>query len=196
MDLAYRNEWLLRVDVPEFWTDPNLPGTSNQSGMTDLFVRAGGRVYQIPGYAVFAAMDFTFPTAVYPALGFGKYTIGPTVATARVFPHLDSFIFGILQNQVSVGGDPSRKDVDFLRLNIIWNTVWAERWWTQASANFDVDWERKARTGMTLEFEGGWSITQDWRVFLHPGVGLWGRDLAGNYDWIMQVGVRRMFPSF
>src|SRR5437867_2808989 len=42
VDLALRNNWLLRVDVTEFWTDPNLPRTSNQSGVGDLFVRTGG----------------------------------------------------------------------------------------------------------------------------------------------------------
>ncbi len=66
LDLALRNNWLLRVDVPQVWTDPNLPGVPNQSGLSDLFVRTGGRVYSAPGYAFFAGVDFTFPTAADP----------------------------------------------------------------------------------------------------------------------------------
>ena len=193
---AFRGNWVLRVDVPELWTDPNLPRTSNQSGVSDLFVRTGNRVFVAPGYAVFAAMDVTFPTAARPSLGTGKYTIGPAVATSRVFPGLSSFIFGFLQHQVSVGGDPARKDITISRLALTWNTVWGERGWTQVQAQSQIDWNRNNRSSMSLEFEGGWSITKEWRVFVHPGVGLWGRDVLGNYDWIMQVGVRRMFPSF
>ena len=196
VDLAYRGDWVLRVDAPQVWLDPNLPRTSNQSGMSDLFARVGSLVYKAPGYAFFAGMDFGFPTAVYPALGLGKYTIGPLAATARAFPNLHSILFGFLEHQLSVGGDPSRQKVQFSHLGAIWNTVWSERWWTQVGPSFGLDWERNEKTNMNLEFEGGWSITREWRVFVHPAVGLWGRDVLGGYDWAVQAGARRMFPSF
>lgn len=33
-------------------------------------------------------------------------------------------------------------------------------------------------------------------VFVRPGVGIWGRDLLGAYDWNIEGGIRYMFPSF
>ena len=194
--LTLRGNWLMRVDVPELWTDPKLPRTSDQSGVSDLFMRLANRVFSTPGYAVLAGIDTTFPTAALPGLGTGKYTVAPGVATSRVFPELASLTYGILQHQVSVGGDPSRKDISISRMGITWNTLWGERWWTQVQAQAQIDWTRNNRSSMALEFEGGWSITKEWRIWVHPGVGLWGRDVLGNYDWIMQAGVRRMLPSF
>jgi hypothetical protein len=201
VDLALRNNWLLRVDVPQVWTDPNLPRqrVPNQSGLSDLFVRTGGRVYSIAGYTFFAGMDFTFPTAAGPPgppLGLGKYTIGPLVATARVFPNMNSLLFGLIQHQTTIGGDPSRKDVELSRFALIVNTVWGERWWTQVQAMTILDWNRNTRSGMTLEFQGGHRLTPKWLVYLQPGVGLWGRDVLGVYNWNIEVGFRRMFPSF
>jgi hypothetical protein len=201
LDLALRNNWLLRVDIPQVWTDPNLPlqRVPNQSGLSDVFVRTGGRLYSVAGYAFFAGMDFTFPTAAGPPgppLGLGKYTIGPLAATARAFPDINSLLFGLIQHQTTVGGDPSRKDVELSRFALTVNTVWGERWWTQAQGLIILDWNRNTRTGMTLEFQGGHRLTPKWLVYLQPGVGLFGRDVLGVYDWSIEVGFRRMFPSF
>jgi len=33
-------------------------------------------------------------------------------------------------------------------------------------------------------------------VYTRPGVGGFGRDLLGAYDWNVEAGVRYMFPSF
>ena len=194
--LALRNNWLLRVDVPQIWTDPNIPRVPNQSGVSDLFVRAGRRVFAAPGYAFFTGMDLTFPTAVLSNLGFGRYTVGPLVATARVFPNINSMLFGLIQHQTSIGGDPSRRDVEFSRFSLTLNTAWGEQWWTQVGANSQIDWNRNNRSSMTLEFEGGRRLTPKWLAYLRPGVGLWGRDVLGAYDWQVEVGFRRMFESF
>ncbi len=196
IDLPYHSDFLLRVDVPYAWSDPNRPGATDQNGLSDLFVRTGGRVYAVPGFAFFAGADFTFPTTDNRQLGNGKYTIGPALATARVFPELDSFLFGLLQHQLSVGGDPSRQDISMSRLGLTFNTIWGERWWTQAEAVTQLNWERKAKNSMTLEFEGGHRLTKDWGMWVRPGVGLWGRNVPGAYEWSMEAGIRRTFASF
>jgi hypothetical protein len=196
--IPYHGEFVLRADVPHLWTDPNRPGAPKQNGLSDVFVRTGGRVYTIPGYAFFAGMDITFPTADKPQLGLGKYTVGPLFLTARVLPELKSLLFGTVQHQISVGGDPSRQDISITRFGLTVNTIWAERWWTQVEALTQVNWERKAKSSMTLEFEGGRRLTQDWAIWVRPGVGLLGKNQAipANYEWNFEVGVRRTFTSF
>ncbi len=113
-----------------------------------------------------------------------------------MLPNINSFLFGLIQHQTTIGGDPSRKDVELSRFALTMNTVWAEWWWTQAQGLITLDWNRKTRSGMTLEFQGGRRLTPKWLVYVQPGVGVWGRDVFGNYDWTVEVGFRRMFASF
>ncbi|MDF0642557.1 MAG: hypothetical protein P0111_00890 [Nitrospira sp.] len=195
IDVPYHKNIVLRADLPYVWSNPNQPGTSNRRGLSDLLVRAGGRVYSDPADTIFLGMDFTFPTAE-DTLGTGKYTVGPGLATAHVFPAWGSLIFALLQHQFSVGGDPSRNDISASRLQCWFNTIWSDHWWTQLEAVGQMDWERKEKTSMVLEFEGGYRFKKDWGLWLRPGVGLWGRDLPGAYDWMIEVGIRRMFVGF
>lgn len=196
LDVPYHGNFLFRADLPYVWSNPNQPGISNQNGVSDLFVRTGGRVYTDPANVLFAGMDFTFPTADSQQLGSGKYTVGPGVATAHVFPAWGSLFYTLLQHQVSVGGDPSRQAVSVSRVQGWFNTIWTDRWWTRLEVVTQVDWERKAKNSMTLEFEAGQRFTKDWGVWVRPGVGLWGRNIPGAYDWNIEVGIRRMFAAF
>lgn len=162
-------------------------------------MRTGGRVYSVPGDTIFVGVDFTFPTAT-DNLGSGKYTMGPGVATAHVFPAWGSIVFALLQHQFSVGGDPSRNDISSSRLQCWFNTIWTDHWWTQLEGNVQMNWEQKEKTSMTLELEGGYRFANNWGIWVRPGVGLWGRSLpgayAGAYDWDFEVGIRRMFVGF
>lgn len=194
VDVPYGGNWLLSVITPLRWS--HLNGLRNEDGLGDVFVRTGARLYTVPGYAFFAAADFTLPTATDPQLGLGKYTVAPTAATARVFPHIDSLLFAVLQQQLSFGGDPSRRDVSISRLSVFFNTVWTERWWTQIQAVGQLDWQRDGKSSLTLEFEGGHRLTREWLLWVRPGVGVLGRDVIGSYEWNLEVGVRRMFASF
>jgi hypothetical protein len=194
-DVPYKGNFVLRADLPYVWSTPNQSGTSNQNGVGDLFVRAGGRVYSDPGDAIFVGMDFTFPTAE-DKLGSGKYTVGPGIATAHVFPAWDSLLFTLFVHQVSVGGDPSRQSISTSSGQIFFNTIWTDQWWTRVEFVPQVVWEQKAKSSMTLEFEGGYRFIQDWGLWVRPGVGLWGRNIPGSYEWNIEVGIRRTFAGF
>ena len=197
VDLAVRGNWLLRADVPFLrWSDPNRPGTTSAQGMSDLVALAGWRVYNTPEYAFFIAAISTFPTASEDSLGFGKYTVGPLIATARFLPRWESFLFGVFQHQVSVGGDPARADVSLTRATALINSIWANRWWTIVQGVWQIDWERSAKSSMTLEFEVGRNLVGRLGMYVRPGVGIWGQDVIGAYDWNIEVGIRRTFPSF
>jgi hypothetical protein len=160
VDLPFRNNWLLRMDLPFVrWSDPDRPATTSAQGVSDLAVNAGWRAYDTPEYAVLIGATSTFPTAAENSLGFGKYAVGPLLATARFLPRIHSFLFGVVSHQLSVGGDPGRPDVEFTRAIVQLNTIWSDRWWTIAQGVWKVDWERNAKSSMTAEFEVG----GDWR---------------------------------
>ena len=197
VDVPFRGNYLLRMDMPFLrTTDPNRPGAPSHSGASDLAVTAGWRVYNTPEYALLIGALSTFPTAANDALGFGKYTVGPAVATGRFLPQLDSFLIGLLQYQTSVGGDPSRRDVSFFSVTAQVNSFWGQRWWTILQSVWQVDFERSGKSSMVMELEGGRNLIGRFGAYVRPGVGIWGRDVAGAYQWNIEVGVRYMFGSF
>lgn len=197
VDLPFRKNFLLRLDAPFLkWSNPDRPGATSAQGSSDLTVTAGWRAYNTPEYAVLVGVTSTMPTASETGLGLGKYMVGPTLATARVLPQWDSFLIGLFTQQFSIGGDPARKSLNFSRATAQINTLWAERWWSTVQTVWQVDWERSAKSSMTFEVEVGRSVVGRWGIFARPGVGIWGRDLLGAYEWNVEAGVRYMFPSF
>jgi hypothetical protein len=197
VDLPFRGNYLLRVDAPVFrLDDPNRSGAHSAQGLSDLAITAGWRAYNTPEYAVLVGVVSTFPTATEAGLSLGKYTVGPTIATARFLPRWDSFLMGLFTQQLSVGGDSARSSVNVSTAAIQFNTFWGERWWSIAHANWRVDWERSAKSAMILELEVGRNVVGRLGVFVRPGVGIWGQDLPGAYTWNINGGVRYMFRSF
>ena len=49
---------------------------------------------------------------------------------------------------------------------------------------------------MNLELEVGRNIVGKWGVFIRPGVGIFGQDLPGAYNWNIAGGIRYIFPGF
>jgi len=197
VDLPFRGDFLLRTDLPFLRTsDANNPAIGSHRGVSDLSVTAGWRAYNTPEYALLVGAVSTFPTAAQASLGFGKYTVGPAIATARFLPRLDSFLIGLLSYQTSVGGDPSRKDVSLFNITAQVNSFWGQRWWTIVQSVWNVDFERSGKSSMVMEFEGGRNLIGRFGAYVRPGVGIYGRDVIGAYVWNIEVGVRYMFGSF
>ncbi|GKS59360.1 hypothetical protein YTPLAS18_28870 [Nitrospira sp.] len=196
-DLPYRHNFVVRADVPFLrWNIPDRPGATSARGMSDVAVTAGWRAYNTPEYAIFLGVQSTYPTADQNTLGLGKYTLGPFLATGRFLPHLDSLLFGVFQHQSSVGGDATRQSVEVSRFVAQLNTIWDDRLWTLVQSIWQIDWEQNAKSSMTLEFEVGRNVVGRLGAFVRPGVGIWGRQLVGAYDWNIEVGIRYMFGSF
>ena len=193
--LALTPSWLLRVTMPYVWDAPNQPDTSNKHGAGDLQVRTAARVYTSPYWALLVGTDVLFPTASSEQLGSGKYAVGPGIAAAAPVPMLRSLVSVIVQNFNSVGGDPGRQKINFAQFQPAISTFWSEHWYSTLEPFVNVDWNRDSKTGMNLEAEIGYHFENRWEVFVHPGVGLWGKDLQAGYDWIVQCGVRWVFET-
>src|SRR5262249_7298199 len=61
LDVPYHGHFLLRADVPHVWSNLNQPDAGNQNGLSDLFVRAGGRGCSGPGDGFFAGIGLQLP---------------------------------------------------------------------------------------------------------------------------------------
>lgn len=196
IDLPLAPNWLFRADVGAGWVAPNEPGASDTFGLNDLLLRTAWRFYESSHFNLVVGADAIVPTATDTQLGRGKYEVGPGLGASIPIPLLSSTFIPLVQHFVSVGGDPSRRDVDFSSLQFQLNTVWSTEWWTILEIDFNMDWKRSAKAGAVLEGEVGRRFAQHWRVWARSGVGLWGQDVRGTYDWSAQFGIRYMFYVF
>ena len=187
--------WIVRVTMPYAWANLDQPRGFTTNGASDLLVRTGHRLYASPNVALFIGTDVVFPTGSNDRLSTGKYTLGPAGAMAVPLPRVRSLFFTIVQDFSSVGGDPSRRDIHFMRVQSAINTIWSERWWTIASMEWDMDWNRNRKTTMNLLGEVGHRFDNHWNLFVSSGAGAVGQDSFLGVDWTVQAGVRWVFQT-
>jgi hypothetical protein len=194
VDIPLGERFVVRTDLPFLWFDPQTSGSTSMTGFGDFSMRLGGQVWRTPGFTLLAGGDIIFPTAGSPDLGRGKYQIGPGIAVSVPVSGINSVVFPTFQHITSVGGDPSRNDVNYTRLRASLDTPWFNnQWWTSFEPNLFIDWNQKSRTAMNLEFEVGKRLGEHFRAWVRPAVGLWGTGVPGAYDWYTQVGIRYIF---
>jgi hypothetical protein len=187
--------WIVRMTMPYVFADLNQPRGFTTNGASDLLVRTGGRLYASENVALFIGTDVTFPTGSNDRLSTGKYTLGPGGAVAVPMARLRSLLFIFVQDFNSVGGDPSRPNIHFMRVSSAVNTIWSERWYTTASMEWDMNWNNNRKTTMNLLGEVGHRFDKHWAVFAASGAGVMGRDTFLGLDWTVQAGVRWVFQT-
>jgi len=194
LDIPLGDRMIFRTDLPFRRYDPQVSGSTSVSGIGDVSAKLGGQVVARPAFTMFLEGQVVFPTASDPALGRGKYLFVPGVSFSIPIQRLDTVFIPVVQQNVSFGGDPSRKDLHYTKLVLDFTTMWANNlWWTSIEPDLYVDWTQKCKTAVNLEFEVGRRLGDHFRVWLRPAVGLWGTGVPGSYDWFTQVGIRYMF---
>ena len=194
VDVPLATNLLWRTDADLSWFDPQTSGSNSVAGIGDVSTRLGARIWERPAFTAFFEFQVVFPTAGNDNLGRGKYQLVPGLTFSLPISRLDTGFFPGIQQSVSVGGDPSRNDVNFTKLSFEFTTPWANNlWWTTVEPDLIVDWTQKAKTAMNLEFEAGRRLGNHFRIWLRPAVGLWGTGVPGAYDWYAQIGIRYMF---
>jgi hypothetical protein len=187
--------WVVRMTMPYVFADLNQPRGFTTNGASDFLVRTGHRLYASPNVALFVGTDITFPTGSNDRLSTGKYTLGPAAAVAVPLARLRSLFITFLQDFNSVGGDPSRRDIHFMRVSSAVNTIWSERWWTTTSMEWDMDWNNNRKTTMNLLGEVGHRFDNHWNLFVGSGAGVVGKETFLGLDWTVQAGVRWVFQT-
>lgn len=194
VDIPLATNLLWRTDADLTLYDPRIDGSGRTLETGDVSTRLGTKIYEEPAFTAFVEAQVIFPTATHNNLGRGKYQVVPAVFFSIPVKPLDFIMFPGIQQDVSVGGDPSRKEVNFTKLNLEMTKPWANSlWWTTVEPVLYLDWTQKAKTACNLEFEVGRRLGDHWRAWLRPAVGLWGTGVPGAYDWYTQAGFRYMF---
>ena len=187
--------WIVRATMPYVWADLDQTNGFTTNGASDMTVRTANRLYASTNVALLIGTDVTFPTGSNDRLSTGKYTLGPAGAVAVPLPRLRSLLLTIVQDFNSVGGDPSRRDIHFMKVQSAFNTIWSERWWTLASMTYYVDWNNNHKTTMNLLGEIGHRFDNHWNVFVGSGAGVAGKESSFGLDWQVLAGVRWVFQT-
>lgn len=187
--------WIVRATMPYVWADLDQTRGFTTNGASDMTVRTANRLYASPNVALLIGTDVTFPTGSNDRLSTGKYTLGPGGAVAVPLARLRSLFTTFVQDFNSVGGDPSRRDIHFMRVVSAVNTIWSERWWTLASMTYYVDWENNQKTTTNLLAEVGHRFDNHWNVWVGSGAGVAGKESPLGIDWQVLAGVRWVFQT-
>jgi hypothetical protein len=187
--------WIVRATMPYVWADLDQTRGFTTNGASDMTVRTAHRLYASPNVALLIGTDVVFPTGSNDRLSTGKYTLGPGGAVAVPLARLRSLFSAFVQDFNSVGGDPSRRDIHFMRVVSGVNTIWSERWWTLASMSYYVDWNNNNKTTMNLLGEVGHRFDNHWNVFVGSGAGVAGKESPFGLDWQVLAGVRWVFQT-
>ena len=183
----------LRLEMPYVTFDAGA-GAQRVSGQGDVLTRAAWRAIQREGFALIVATELIFDTADDARLGFGKTIVAPHTYAAIDLPAHDSVFFPNIQHYFSVAGDNARGDVSFTTLKPNLLTRWPNKIYTFLEPQFTIDWERDAKTGLTVELEAGKILSRNVAAWLRPGIGVINRnEMAQVYEWNFELGMRYIF---
>lgn len=163
-------------------------------GEGDVLARLAWRSIQRDGFALIVGSEVIFDTAKSPALGFGKTLVAPLMYAAIDVPDHNSVFFPNIQHFQSVAGDSHRDDVSFTTLKPNLLTRWPGNVYTFLEPQFTIDWERDAKTGLTVELEVGKILNRNIAAWVRPGIGALNKDeLPFVYVWNLEIGMRYIF---
>jgi hypothetical protein len=147
-------------------------------------------------------IETTFPTADPESVGNGKYQLSPG---AEFYVPLWKFgsndhperwktgLNTLIQQVVSVAGDPSRKDINYTRLEPELVAAWEEKLVLSLTPKLVLDWHDGEKTGFMLEVEGEWNFNRHWRLAVTLGKGLVNTDVPTGYQSKVEFSVRFNF---
>jgi hypothetical protein len=190
VDFSASPDVSFRIEAPVVVSDSGLPGGDTESGLGDLLFRASYRVARGTGYALVAGGELILNTAAKDALGTGKNVIAPLVFASIDLPRYDSVVFPLLQQYLTLGGDDERADVHYTSIKSTLLTRWPDLIYTILEPQVVVDYVGANKVGMTLEGEFGRFLNRNTAVWVRPGIGLFGDNLAEVYNWKFEIGAR------
>jgi hypothetical protein len=191
MDFPITNEFTFRTDIPYVWKN------DDANGLGDIFSRLNYRVFKKPEFTFFALCDFYFPTGAQPITA-GKWQAAPGFQADTPITSLQSVVKFRIQEVFSYAGNSSYDRISYTKAQGRFYTRWSENWWTELRLYLIVNWiatdtAARGNTGSKIEFEVGRKLREHLRLYVRPGVGLWGIGQPTVYDWAVRTGIYYIF---
>lgn len=191
---------LLRLEIPLPDDKTSFSGSPFNPRLGDMKTRAGFRAIPILGVPWASFIELTFPTANPESLGSGKYQVTLGTETSRPLGSIRTessvhrFALGTLVEQiVSVAGDPDTKDINYTKFELSASDVWREDYSLKLTFKPVIDWVQDGNTGAVAELESGINASRDWRISLMLGGLLWGQGAPSTYSKRVELKVRYSF---
>jgi len=190
---------MLRLDIPFPDDRSDFLGSPFNPRLGDIKVRAKTAAFDAGGLPLWTFLELTFPTADPETLGQGKYQVSPGVDSSLP---LGSFKLGstshkvsfapLIQQVVSVAGDPTREDINYTKLELALRDVWLN-YALKLTLKPVIDWEQDGATGAVTELEGRMSFGRGWAAALMLGHRTWGGSVPSTYGTRVEVTLARTF---
>ena len=198
--LPDRSVRLLRLELPFPDEKTSFEGSPFNPRLGDVKTRVGFKAVPVLGTPWATFLELTFPTADPETLGSGKYqvTLGTETSNPLGAIHTESgahrFSLGALVEQiVSVAGDPNTKDINYTKFELSAGDVWREDYSLKLTLKPAIDWVQGGKTGAVAELEGGMNASREWRISLMLGGLLWGQGVPSTYSKRVELKLRYSF---
>jgi hypothetical protein len=178
-----------RVDLPYVHNTFDSPSKPKQSGIGDISFRLlGFKFFESRKSAFTASIEISLNTAQSPLLGTGKNVLIPVVSYSKLIPAKKILIAMVLQQANSVGGDETRSNISFSKLQVIAIKTFSKRTWMVVAPEWFLDYVNGGLS-MNLRTRLGYALTPRINAWVTPSAGIFG-DFAGRYQWSADFGVR------
>jgi len=191
---------LLRLEVPFPDDKTSFSGDPFNPRLGDIKTRLGLKAVRVLGIPLASFLELTFPTADPETLGSGKYQVTVGVETSRPLRSVDTgssvhqwSLATLVQQVVSVAGNPNAKDIDYTKFELGVGDVWRQDHSVKLTVKPVIDWVQDGKTGAVAELEGGMNLSRDWRISLMLGGQLWGAGVPSTYSKRVELKARYSF---
>ncbi|HMK17922.1 MAG TPA: hypothetical protein VK492_06985 [Chitinophagaceae bacterium] len=181
-----------RIDLPYVYNSINAPANYKQSGIGDISFRLLGYKFWEKKLSAFtASMEISLNTAESPILGTGKNILIPVVSYSKLIPKKKILISAVFQQANSIGGDDTRSDISFSKLQVVAIKYLSKRFWMVLAPEWYYDYINDGAS-MILRTRFTGAPTPRMNIWITPSAGIFG-DFAGRYQWSIDIGGRYFF---
>jgi len=181
-----------RIDLPYVYNSFNTPAKDRQSGIGDISFRLlGYKFLEKPKSAFTASIEISMNTAQSPILGTGKNILIPVVSYTKIIPRNKMLFSLVLQQANSVGGDETRSDISFSKIQAILLKLFSKRSWVVLAPEWFIDYVHGGLS-MNLRSRMAYAPAPRINIWITPSTGIFG-DFPGRYQWSLDIGGRYFF---
>jgi len=187
--VTFGKRFTTRIDIPLVYNSLTTTNDQQQMGLGDISFRLlGFKALEKPKSALTTSIEISLNTANSPILGKGKNLMIPMITYTRVIPKGKMLLAMTFQQAITLGGDETREDISFSKLQFIILKRWSQKAWTVLQPEAYIDYIHGG-VSMNLRSRMVYAPKPRMNIYLTPSVGLFG-DFIARYQWSVDIGIR------